>query len=68
MVINFQRLSEKTQKAIAESNRAAEETVGSIRTVRSFACEVKESERFEERLEKTLQVSKQKAWAYMGYT
>jgi ATP-binding cassette subfamily B (MDR/TAP) protein 9 len=39
-----------------------------MRTVRSFACENKEAERFEDRLQTTLDVSKKKAVAYLGYT
>lgn len=54
----FDKLSEKTQETIAEANRVAEEAVGSMRTVRSFACEIKEALRFEERLDNTLVVSK----------
>jgi ABC-type multidrug transport system fused ATPase/permease subunit len=51
-------LSEKTQETIAEANRVAEEAVGSMRTVRSFACEMKEADRFENRLIDTLKISK----------
>ncbi|KAI6183113.1 Antigen peptide transporter 2 [Aphelenchoides bicaudatus] len=64
----FDKLSEKTQETIAEANRVAEESIGSMRTVRSFACENKEAERFEDRLQKTLEISKKKAVAYLGYT
>lgn len=52
----FQRLGERTQKATADANHVAEEAISSIRTVRAFACEEKEAERFEEKLAKTLKV------------
>lgn len=32
-----------------------------MRTVRAFACEIKEAERFEERLQNTLEISKVRA-------
>ncbi|KAI6191210.1 Antigen peptide transporter 2 [Aphelenchoides bicaudatus] len=64
----FDRLSEKTQDTVAEGNRVAEEAIGSMRTVRSFACENKEAERFEDCLQKTLEISKKQAVAYLGYT
>ncbi|KJH48596.1 antigen peptide transporter 2 [Dictyocaulus viviparus] len=64
----YDRLSEKTQTTIAQSNQIAEEVLSTMRTVRSFACERREVERFREKLEETLRMNKKKAIAYMGYT
>lgn len=37
-------LSKKAQDRLAEATQSAEEVIGSMRTVRSFACEKRESE------------------------
>ncbi|VDO87295.1 unnamed protein product [Heligmosomoides polygyrus] len=60
-------LSERTQNAIAESNDVAEEVLSTMRTVRSFACENVEGDRFYVKLTKTLNVTKTKAIAYIGF-
>lgn len=52
---------------MAEANSIAEQALGTIRTVRSFACENKEIERFEEKLIDTLKVNAKKSYAYLGY-
>ncbi|KIH54877.1 hypothetical protein ANCDUO_14973 [Ancylostoma duodenale] len=62
------KLSEETQTTIAKANNKAEEVLGSMRTVRSFACEMFEAKAFEENLDVTLKVNKKKSLAYMGYT
>jgi ATP-binding cassette subfamily B (MDR/TAP) protein 9 len=64
----YDKLSEKTQAAIAQANQIAEQALGSIRTVRSFACEFKECDRFEAELNRTLKVNGKKSIAYSGYT
>uniref|UniRef100_A0A914Z044 ATP-binding cassette sub-family B member 9 n=1 Tax=Panagrolaimus superbus TaxID=310955 RepID=A0A914Z044_9BILA len=64
----YDKLSEKTQSAIAQANQIAEQALGSIRTVRSFACELKESDRFEAELNRTLKINGKKSIAYSGYT
>lgn len=51
------RLSRKTQDALAEGSAAAEEALGSLRTVRSFSAEGRERERFEERLTDTFKLA-----------
>jgi ABC-type multidrug transport system fused ATPase/permease subunit len=51
------RLSRKTQDALAEGSAAAEEALGSLRTVRSFAAEERERERFEQRLTDTFKLA-----------
>ncbi|KIH53443.1 ABC transporter transmembrane region [Ancylostoma duodenale] len=62
------KLSEKTQTTIADANQIAEEVLSTMRTVRSFACERRESDRFEGKLNETLKMNRKKAIAYMGYT
>ncbi|CAD5210025.1 unnamed protein product [Bursaphelenchus okinawaensis] len=63
----YDKLSEGVQTTLAEANRTAEECLGTIRTVRAFACEHKESNRFEDKLVETLAIMKKKTVAYMGY-
>ncbi|KAH7684531.1 Protein HAF-4, partial [Aphelenchoides avenae] len=65
--VYYDFLSEKTQEAVAHSNDVAEEVLSTMRTVRSFACEDVESDRFYEKLTRTLLVTRQKAFAYVGY-
>ncbi|PIO57797.1 hypothetical protein TELCIR_20783 [Teladorsagia circumcincta] len=60
-------LSERTQNAVADSNDVAEEVLSTMRTVRSFACEEVEGDRFYMKLTKTLNVTKTKAIAYVGF-
>ncbi|RCN46803.1 antigen peptide transporter 2 [Ancylostoma caninum] len=64
----YDKLSEKTQTTIADANQIAEEVLSTMRTVRSFACERRESDRFEGKLNETLKMNRKKAIAYMGYT
>ncbi|RCN46804.1 antigen peptide transporter 2 [Ancylostoma caninum] len=64
----YDKLSEETQTTIAKANNKAEEVLGSMRTVRSFACEMFEAKAFEEDLDVTLKVNRKKSLAYMGYT
>uniref|UniRef100_A0A915NWC9 Uncharacterized protein n=1 Tax=Meloidogyne floridensis TaxID=298350 RepID=A0A915NWC9_9BILA len=58
-------LSERAQEAIAHSNDVAEEVISTMRTVRSFACEDYEAERFYDKLTNTLGVTKRKSFAYV---
>uniref|UniRef100_A0AC35U5V0 ATP-binding cassette sub-family B member 9 n=1 Tax=Rhabditophanes sp. KR3021 TaxID=114890 RepID=A0AC35U5V0_9BILA len=64
----YDNLSERDQNTIADANRKAEEVLSTMRTVRSFACEKNEADKFEFHLLETLNVRKSKAFAYMGYT
>lgn len=64
---SIQLLSERTQNAIADSNDVAEEVLSTMRTVRSFACERVEGDRFYEKLTVTLAVTRTKAIAYVGF-
>ncbi|CAD5209630.1 unnamed protein product [Bursaphelenchus okinawaensis] len=63
----YETLSEKTQNTMADANRMAEEVIGSMRTVRAFACEEQESDRYLSKLNNTLHYNRKKAVAYMGY-
>uniref|UniRef100_A0A1I7UJF5 ABC-type antigen peptide transporter n=1 Tax=Caenorhabditis tropicalis TaxID=1561998 RepID=A0A1I7UJF5_9PELO len=63
----YDLLSERTQDTIAESNDVAEEVLSTMRTVRSFACENVESDRFYGKLTHTLNVTRTKAIAYIGF-
>ncbi|KAK6010365.1 ABC transporter transmembrane region, partial [Ostertagia ostertagi] len=64
----YDKLSEKTQTTIADANQIADEVLSTMRTVRSFACERREVDRFEGKLDETLRMNRKKAIAYMGYT
>ncbi|CAB3408253.1 unnamed protein product [Caenorhabditis bovis] len=63
----YDMLSEKTQDAVASSNDVAEEVLSTMRTVRSFACENVECDRFYDKLTDTLNVTRTKAIAYVGF-
>ncbi|KJH48597.1 ABC transporter, ATP-binding protein [Dictyocaulus viviparus] len=54
----YELLSEMTQATTAESNSRAQEVLSSIRTVRSFACEMVETQRFEDSLDEILKTSR----------
>ncbi|KAK6727494.1 hypothetical protein RB195_005277 [Necator americanus] len=64
----YDKLSEETQTTIAKANAKAEEVLGTMKTVRSFACEMFEVKAFEDNLDATLKMNKKKSLAYMGYT
>lgn len=65
--VYYDFLAEKTQEAVAHSNDVAEEVLSTMRTVRSFACEEIEGDRFFDKLTYTLNVTRKKAFAYVGY-
>lgn len=52
---------------MAHSNDVAEEVLSTMRTVRSFACEEVEGDRFYDKLSYTLLVTRRKAFAYVGF-
>jgi ATP-binding cassette subfamily B protein len=54
------KLSKKAQDALARANEAAEEAIAGIRTVRSFAREEAESERYGERIWESFAVSRRR--------
>uniref|UniRef100_A0A914W7W3 ATP-binding cassette sub-family B member 9 n=1 Tax=Plectus sambesii TaxID=2011161 RepID=A0A914W7W3_9BILA len=60
-------LSERTQDSVAKANDVAEEVLSTMRTVRSFACENVESDRYYGFLTITLGIVKVKAFAYIGF-
>uniref|UniRef100_A0A0N4ZH60 Arginyl-tRNA synthetase n=1 Tax=Parastrongyloides trichosuri TaxID=131310 RepID=A0A0N4ZH60_PARTI len=64
----YDKLSEECQNTIADGNKKAEEVLSTMRTVRSFACENIESNKFEFHLLKTLGILRKRAWGYFGYT
>ncbi|MFH4978932.1 hypothetical protein AB6A40_005641 [Gnathostoma spinigerum] len=64
----YDKLSEQTQTSIASANQVADEVLGTMRTVRSFACETREAKRFDHYLDETVHINKKKSIAYMGYT
>ena len=55
------RLSREVQDAIADSTSLAEESIGGIRTVRSFGREAREEERYEEAIERSFDLAKFRA-------
>jgi len=63
----MQKLSERTQKKLAEANEVAEETLSSIGTVRSFAGEGFESRRFSEKLTEYVGLERTRARYYIAY-
>uniref|UniRef100_A0A914WAM2 ABC-type antigen peptide transporter n=1 Tax=Plectus sambesii TaxID=2011161 RepID=A0A914WAM2_9BILA len=63
----YDRLSEDTQTSLAKANEVADEVLSSMRTVRSFANEMNEADRYSSFLNVTLDIAKKKAWAYVGY-
>ena len=54
------KLSKKAQDALARANEAAEEVIAGIRTVRSFAREEAEAERYGERIWESFGVSRRR--------
>ncbi len=52
------KLAKAAQDALARANEAAEETIAGIRTVRSFAREAAEAERYGERIWESFRVSR----------
>ncbi|XP_062310518.1 ATP-binding cassette sub-family B member 9 [Osmerus eperlanus] len=63
----YKRLTKDVQTALAEANKVAEETISSMRTVRSFASEEKEADSYYSKLLVMFQLNKKQALAYAGY-
>lgn len=57
----LRKLSRKVQDAIAESTSVAEEAIGGIRTVRSFAREEHERENYDRDIERSFDIAKIRA-------
>ncbi|TSK20139.1 Antigen peptide transporter 1 [Bagarius yarrelli] len=64
----YQKHAVKVQKSLANSNSVATETFSSIKTVKSFANELGESERYRKCLEHTYSLNKVEAAAYAAST
>ena len=62
-----QKLAEKVQDAMAKANEVSEETCSSMRTVRSFASEDKEAERYKEKMALMFGLNMKEAFVYAGY-
>uniref|UniRef100_A0A8C9SW04 Antigen peptide transporter 1 n=1 Tax=Scleropages formosus TaxID=113540 RepID=A0A8C9SW04_SCLFO len=60
----YQSLSVKVQESLARANDVAMETFSSMKTVRSFANEEGETERYRKKLEDTYSLNKTEAAAY----
>lgn len=59
----MRRLSRKVQDALAAANVVVEETITGIRTVRSFARERHEADRYEEAVERSYRLAAKRAFA-----
>uniref|UniRef100_A0A915J4T7 Uncharacterized protein n=1 Tax=Romanomermis culicivorax TaxID=13658 RepID=A0A915J4T7_ROMCU len=64
----YDSLASRGQDALAKTNEVAEEVIGSMRTVRSFANEEGESRRYNTSLIETLKIGKSKSLAFTGFT
>lgn len=60
-------LAKKYQESLALSTTVAEETFGNVRTVRSFAQELKEISRYSDAVNETLKTGGQKSIAYGSF-
>jgi ATP-binding cassette subfamily B protein len=58
----LRKISRSVQDAFANANAVAEESIGGIRTVRSFAREGHEHERYQEGIEEAFTLAKKRAW------
>uniref|UniRef100_A0A8C9YN83 Transporter 1, ATP binding cassette subfamily B member n=1 Tax=Sander lucioperca TaxID=283035 RepID=A0A8C9YN83_SANLU len=63
-----QTIAVKVQESLAKANQVATETFSCIRTVRSFANEDGETERYKQRLDDTYALNKKEAAAYAAST
>jgi ATP-binding cassette subfamily B protein len=59
----IQKLSAEVQDALARSNEVAEEAIGGVRTVRSFAAEQAEIKRYGDQVESSYQLAAKRAFA-----
>uniref|UniRef100_A0A915AK02 Uncharacterized protein n=1 Tax=Parascaris univalens TaxID=6257 RepID=A0A915AK02_PARUN len=66
--LNYDKLAERTQSTVAGANEIADEVMSTMRTVRSFACESRESDRFEKSLDDVVKISKKKSISFIGFT
>lgn len=64
----FQTIAVKVQESLAKANQVATETFSNMKTVRSFANEDGETEKYRRCLEETYALNKQEAAAYAAST
>lgn len=60
----FQSISRRQQDSLAEANQVATETFSHIKTVKSFANEDGQTEKYRERLDNTFRINKMESVAY----
>eukprot|EP00118_Oscarella_pearsei_P010817 m.68548 g.68548 ORF g.68548 m.68548 type:complete len:655 (+) comp35533_c0_seq4:565-2529(+) len=63
----YKKLSKLVQTSLAKANNVAEEVISSMRTVRSFANEKGETDKYAVKLKGTLRLNIKQALAYFGY-
>ncbi|CAH1801209.1 unnamed protein product [Owenia fusiformis] len=63
----YEKLSKQVQESLAKANEVAEETCSSIKTVRSFANEMNEIDRYADKLKVTFKIRLKEAITYAGY-
>ncbi|KAL3114640.1 hypothetical protein niasHT_016271 [Heterodera trifolii] len=64
--VYYDNIAERSQMSKANANRIAEEAISSMRSVRAFAAERRERQRFEAELDATLRVDRTKSFALVG--
>lgn len=62
----FQAISKDVQASLAKANQVATETFSYMKTVKSFANEDGETEKYKVQLDKTYALNKKEAAAYAG--
>lgn len=66
LVSLFQSISRDVQASLAKANQAATETFSNMKTVKSFANEDGETEKYKVQLDETYALNKKEAAAYAG--
>lgn len=62
----FQAISKDVQASLAKANQVATETFSNMKTVKSFASEDGETDKYKVQLDKTYALNKKEAAAYAG--
>ncbi|XP_023394994.1 ABC-type oligopeptide transporter ABCB9 [Loxodonta africana] len=63
----YKRLSKEVQSALARASSTAEETISTMKTVRSFANEEEEAELYSRKLQQVYKLNRKEAAAYTYY-
>ncbi|XP_015221600.2 ABC-type oligopeptide transporter ABCB9 isoform X1 [Lepisosteus oculatus] len=63
----YKKLAKEVQNSLAQANKVAEETISSMKTVRSFANEDAEADNYFAKLQEMFQLNKRQAVAYACY-